>query len=204
LLIGTGLEIATDEGGVITLRKAAPTADATQPPNARSSSGAAPAGRMRLAQADTAQDSQSAGSAEASRDRNAENFTPVQPVPVTLAEVIVTGTRIRGVENHASQLIVLDRRYINSTGVTTTAGLMETLPQNLALANQSVAFNNDVSSDRTMGAAINLRGIGEGTTLVLVNGRRMAPGFMSSAVDISALPLSAIERVEVLPDGASA
>src|SRR5690606_21401812 len=59
LLIGTGLEIATDEGGVITLRKAAPTADATQPPNARSSSGAAPAGRMRLAQADTAQDSQS-------------------------------------------------------------------------------------------------------------------------------------------------
>lgn len=51
---------------------------------------------------------------------------------------------------------------------------------------------------------MNLRGLGEGTTLVLLNGRRLPLGFVGSAVDISAIPLSALESVEILPDGASA
>ena len=60
------------------------------------------------------------------------------------------------------------------------------------------------TNNREQGSSVNLRGIAEGTTLVLLNGRRLAPGFRSAAVDISALPLSAIERVEILTDGASA
>src|SRR5204862_2885604 len=54
-------------------------------------------------------------------------------------------------------------------------------------------------------SSINLRGLGDGNTLVLINGRRVANyAFDGSAVDINAIPLSAIERVEILKDGASA
>jgi iron complex outermembrane recepter protein len=121
-----------------------------------------------------------------------------------LEEVIVTGTHIRGAANTTAPMIVMDRAQIESTGLSSTSALVESLPQNFALANHSGVLVPGVSGPRTQGSSINLRGVGEGTTLVLLNGRRMAPGFFGSAVDISALPLSAIERVEVLTDGASA
>jgi iron complex outermembrane recepter protein len=123
---------------------------------------------------------------------------------VLLEEVVVTGSQIRGVEASTSPIIVLDRDYIDTTGVGTASGLMETLPQNFALGTQSGVSVPGSSGGRTQGSSINLRGIGEGTTLVLLNGRRMATGFFGRSVDISALPLSAIERVEILTDGASA
>ena len=117
--------------------------------------------------------------------------------------VVVTGTHIRGIRNQTAPVTILDRGYIESTGYATTTQLIESLPQNFAQANQAVAISNFAES-RVQGASINLRGLGEGTTLVLLNGRRIALGFLGGAVDISALPLSAIERVEVLTDGASA
>jgi len=122
----------------------------------------------------------------------------------TLAEVIVTGTHFHDAPNNTVPVQVLDRKYIESTGISTTTGLMESLPQNFALANQSGVLVPGVSNPTVQGSAINLRGIGEGTTLTLLNGRRMALGFLGGAADISALPLSAIERVEILTDGASA
>jgi iron complex outermembrane recepter protein len=121
-----------------------------------------------------------------------------------IAQITITGTHIRGVENSTVPLLVLDAAYIESTGFSTTARLIESLPQNFALANQSGVQTPGVTFGNHQGTSINLRGIGEGTTLVLINGHRLAPGFASAAVDISALPLSAIERVEVVLDGASA
>jgi outer membrane receptor protein involved in Fe transport len=121
-----------------------------------------------------------------------------------LEEIIVTGTNIRGIENNTAPVTVLTREYIDATGFGNTAQLIESLPQNFALANQTSVGVQDVSGSREQGSSINLRGLGEGTTLVLLNGRRLAPGFRSAAVDISALPLTALERVEVLTDGASA
>ena len=121
-----------------------------------------------------------------------------------LEEVLVVGTHISGLRNNTVPIITLDKEYIESTGIATTVRLIETLPQNFALANQSAPFNPAVSGAPTQSSSINLRGIGEGTTLVLLNGRRMALGFAGSAVDITALPLTAVERVEVLTDGASA
>jgi iron complex outermembrane recepter protein len=119
--------------------------------------------------------------------------------------VIVTGTHIHGVRNATVPVTVFDKSYIDSTGLSTSAELIEALPQNFALANQSaVSTVSGVTGAKAQGSSINLRGIGEGTTLVLVNGRRLAPGFVGSAVDISALPLSAVERVEIVTDGASA
>src|SRR5262249_42318610 len=68
----------------------------------------------------------------------------------------------------------------------------------------SLVTNRAVNFSRAAG--VNLRGLGESATLVLVNGRRVAPagGYTGSFVDVSNLPLSAVERVEVLTDGASA
>lgn len=133
------------------------------------------------------------------------NDQPVSP-PARLDEVVVTGTHIRGVENLTAPVIVMDREFIDSTGFATTIQLMESLPQNFALVNQSVTggalSGNSYAS--VQGSTINLRGVGEGTTLTLINGRRVPLGYDGSAVNITALPLSAIERVEVLTDGASA
>ena len=121
-----------------------------------------------------------------------------------LEEIFVTGTHIHGVENNTVPVIVLDRDHIESTGLSTSAALLESLPQNFALANPAGVLVPGVSNPEVQGSSVNLRGIGEGTTLTLINGRRMASGFFGRAADISALPLSAIERVEVLTDGASA
>lgn len=119
--------------------------------------------------------------------------------------IVVVGTYIRGIRNRTAPVTTLDRDYIESTGYGTTTSLIESLPQNFALASQSAPLGfPGVTSDRSQGAAINLRGIGEGTTLVLLDGRRLPLAFTGSAADISMLPLSAIDRVEVLTDGASA
>lgn len=123
---------------------------------------------------------------------------------IEIEEIIVTGTNIRGIQNNTAPLTVLSKEYIDATGFGTTSKLIESLPQNFALTNQSGVNLQGVSTSRNQGSSINLRGIGEGTTLVLLNGRRIAPGYRSAAVDISALPLSAIEQVEILTDGASA
>lgn len=121
-----------------------------------------------------------------------------------LEEILVTGSHIHGARNDTVPLIVLDKRSIDAAGFGTTTQLVESLPQNFALASQSGVLVPGVSNSAVQGSAINLRGIGEGTTLVLLNGRRIALGFLGGATDISALPLSAIERVDVLTDGASA
>jgi iron complex outermembrane recepter protein len=119
-------------------------------------------------------------------------------------EIVVTGTYIHGVQNNTVPTVVMDKDYIASTGLSTSTRLMESLPQNFALSSPAGVGVPGVTSSETQGSSINLRGIGEGTTLTLVNGRRMASTNGGSSVDISALPLSAIERVEVLTDGASA
>jgi iron complex outermembrane receptor protein len=145
-------------------------------------------GRIRLAQA-----------GEPRPTRTVEGRTLID-----IEEIIVTGTNIRGIENNTAPIIVLSKEYIDATGYSTASKLLESVTQNFALANLSGQFTPGVTPTQEQGSSVNLRGVGEGTTLVLLNGRRLAPGYRSAAVDISSLPLSAIERVEILPDGASA
>jgi iron complex outermembrane recepter protein len=146
----------------------------------------------------------SAGDTSVEKNQN-ESSRQNEKIPrVELQEVLVTGTNIRGQENVTSPVIVLDRQYIDSTGYATTSALIESLPQNFALESQSGVSVPGISANPEQGSSINLRGVGEGTTLILLNGHRMAPSDLGQAVDISAIPLSAIERVEILTDGASA
>jgi len=119
--------------------------------------------------------------------------------------IVVTGTHIRGGEP-ASQVIVLGRQEIDESGATSVEQLMGKLPQN---AQSGVNRENfqvpGAGGDPTEhGSGLNLRGLGQRATLVLVNGRRIAPSNSGAFVDVSLIPLSAIERVEILTDGASA
>lgn len=127
--------------------------------------------------------------------------------PAAIEEIIVTGTNIRGVENPTTPVLQFDREDIDLSGAATVEGFLRTIPQNFGHTSplgQDSANDFNESSNFTNGTAVDLRGLGAGTTLTLLNGRRMTPSGFGNFVDISLLPLGAIERVDVLTDGASA
>jgi iron complex outermembrane receptor protein len=116
-----------------------------------------------------------------------------------LEEVIVTGTLIRGAQPTGSELVTLDRDAIVATGAQSTTNLMTNLPQ-LSSFNALPIGTSDFANPVPR---FNIRA--SGGTLVLLNGHRMVgAGILQTTPDPSAIPISAIERVEVLPDGASA
>lgn len=158
-------------------------------------------------------------SGEASRPFAGEIFTPpsrepsaTAPAdaasPTTVDEVKVTGSHIRGGFASASPLRVLSSEDLQRTGQATVAQALNLLPQ--AYGGQgvesAVATNADrVGGNSTYATGINLRGLGAGATLVLVNGRRVSgTGDDGAYADVSNLPSIAVERVEILLDGASA
>jgi outer membrane receptor protein involved in Fe transport len=120
-------------------------------------------------------------------------------------DIVVTGTHVRGAPP-TSPVITLTRRQIDESGVTSVEDLMRRVPQNLSAGVDQENFGKaGTGSDITQyGAGINLRGLGQRATLVLINGRRVAPSDTGSFVDVSLIPITAIDRVEVLTDGASA
>jgi len=126
-----------------------------------------------------------------------------------LQEITVTGTHIRGTKDSASPLEVYTRADIDATGMVTVQQFLQTLPQNF----NGGASENTISqvtgggqtNNAVNGSAPNLRGLGTDATLVLINGHRVAPGNSNGGfVDISMIPLTAVDRVEVVTDGASA
>ena len=128
-------------------------------------------------------------------------------VPQTeIEEVVVTGTRIaRTPEELAGNLVVLDGDFIRASGEATLERVLRQLPQN---ANSTVeSFGSDLNTvtNFTGASTVNLRGLGSESTLVLVDGKRIGhSGFLGGVTDISSIPLSLVERIEVLLDGASA
>ena len=124
-----------------------------------------------------------------------------------IEEVVVTGSFIRGTPLDApSPVQVVDRESIEAQG----AALIWDVIKNLEV--NSGSFVNAGSGERSQvegTAQINLRNLGENSTLVLINGKRMAPAAAitnsgGEFVDINAIPLVMTERVEVLTDGGSA
>jgi len=121
------------------------------------------------------------------------------------ADIVVTGTHVRGAPP-TSPVITLTRQQIDQSAATSVEDLMRRLPQNLSagVAQENFGVGGTGQDITQYGAGINLRGLGQRATLVLINGRRVAPSDTGSFVDVSLIPISAIERVEVLTDGASA
>ena len=126
---------------------------------------------------------------------------------ITLEEMVVTGTNIRGAVT-ASPVAVFDRQAIELTGRSTLPDFLRTVPQvfggGASDANAGISSANDAGLNVGSGAGVNLRGLGTDSTLVLLNGRRMAAAGFGEFVDVSMIPLTAVDRVEVLTDGASA
>jgi len=127
-------------------------------------------------------------------------------VRAKLATVEITGSAIRRVEAQTALPVqVISREEIDKAGVTTAAELMSRVSSNVGGLTDGASIN--VGGDQRGFNSANLRGIGTSSTLVLLNGRRMAnfasPGD-DSGVDLNNIPAAALERVEVLLDGASA
>jgi iron complex outermembrane recepter protein len=124
-----------------------------------------------------------------------------------LEEFVVTGSHIRGGVAPASSIIIIDKEEIRRSGYASVRELINSLPQNYAggMA-ESTTTVPTIDANRNVGATttLDLRGLGAGSTLTLLNGHRLAPNGEGYAVDVSSIPLSAISRVEILTDGASA
>ena len=122
-------------------------------------------------------------------------------------KIEVTGSSIKRIEGETALPVqVLTREEIQRTGVSTTEQLLKMVTASSSSGSTSVANTAAGGGQGGAGsyAAISLRGLGSNRTLVLINGRRVAPVAGITAVDISTIPISAIERIEVLRDGASA
>lgn len=121
--------------------------------------------------------------------------------------IVVTGSHIRGQDKPVgSHLIMINREEIQRSGFSTVRDLTESLPQNFGSgATGEYQLNFDSAGNNAQGTTFNLRGLGQTATLSLINGRRVPTGGTQVSVsNISTVPLAAVERVEVLPDGVSA
>src|SRR4051812_18009467 len=123
-----------------------------------------------------------------------------------LQRVEVTGSNIKRSDNEtASPVQVITRDQIERTGKQTISDVLQALP-----------FSNNGSVPTTFGngfaaggSGVSMRGLGANATLVLINGRRIAPYGLAddgqrNFADLSSIPLDLVDRVEVLKDGASA
>jgi outer membrane cobalamin receptor len=143
----------------------------------------------------------------------AVGFTTALTAPLAMAqddqEIVVIGSRIAHGSDleSSSPVVTIDREAIENSGYNNLEELLVKLP---ATGNGSFTTRvNNQDSTANGAAGISLRGLGADATLVLVNGRRVAissfaQNVTTNFVDINAIPVSAIERIEVLKDGASA
>lgn len=133
---------------------------------------------------------------------------PSTAQPGDIEEIVITGSRIvRSNLDSPSPIVSFNRDDIDRSGYANLQQLMETLPVSGNGTFSTRGNNQDSTANGT--AAISLRGLGADATLVLVNGRRVqispfAQDITTSFVDINSIPVAAIERVEILKDGASA
>ncbi|MGA7297399.1 MAG: TonB-dependent receptor [Rhodanobacteraceae bacterium] len=203
LLAPTHLRIGSDDGRTITLVPQQPT-DAAPPTTGRST-GQAPAPEVSPAQ----HQAPSLPAVPQTRAAVSQQPTASKQSVKDLGAVTVTGSFIQGIDAAtALPITTISQDDIALSGAATVSDLLSELPQSAAFDNtESSTGPNDARGDA---ASVNLRGLGSGNTLVLFNGHRIAPHPISAgavprlSTNINQIPLGAIERVEVLRDGASA
>eukprot|EP01034_Spumella_vulgaris_P002315 gene2315-3007_t len=133
-----------------------------------------------------------------------------QAAPQQIQRVEITGSSIKRVAKEGAlpvQVVTFDA--IEKAGITDTEQLLRTISASGTGADNMTSGNNvfGADADRVSGGAsfASLRGLGPNATLVLLNGRRVGNhGASGKAVDLNSIPLGAIQRVEILKDGASA
>ncbi|HPV22717.1 MAG TPA: TonB-dependent receptor plug domain-containing protein, partial [Casimicrobium sp.] len=129
--------------------------------------------------------------------------------PQKVERVEITGSSIKRVQNEGSLPVqIISRAELDRAGIASAEQLMMVLSTN-GNGMDNLASNADVAAGVSRGnngaSAANLRGQGSNATLILVNGRRVAAhGLNGGVVDLNSIPMAAVDRVEVLKDGASA
>ena len=132
----------------------------------------------------------------------AQEATDTEQEAKTLDRVEVTGSRLKRADiEGAVPVVVIDRATIDASGDVSVADVL----RDSTFASFGNFKPQSGSSAQSL-ATIDLRGIGSGRTLVLIDGRRAPtnPMSASSGTDLNAIPLAAVERIEILSDGASA
>ncbi len=121
-------------------------------------------------------------------------------------EVIVTGTHIRG-GNPTSPVHTIDQKDIEQSGYTQIGDVVRSLPESFGGGQNPGVIGADfadIGNSNSSGASTaDLRGLGTDATLVLINGHRLTGDVTSQGADISPIPVSAVQRIEVVTDGAS-
>jgi iron complex outermembrane receptor protein len=146
-------------------------------------------------------------------ERTEESIT-LRPVAVgkpgessDTSAIIVTGTRIRG-GNPTSPVHLISSKDIERSGYSQVGDLIRSLPEDFSGGQNPGVINgaagNFSNNNITNASSVNLRGLGTDANLVLLNGHRIAADGYLQGADISGIPISAIQRVEIVPDGASA
>jgi iron complex outermembrane receptor protein len=205
LLEGTGLRYEFINERTVAIRPMTDAAAFTPQPT--SDRGAAMDGaRLRLARLTLDQ----IGSESLQQTTAAALDTSRSAQLIELEEVLVTGSHIRGPKEPAAPTQVITRDDIQKTGYTKLEAVLEDLPQNFGSVGTDTSLSRQggrltTGNVAARGASVDLRGLGAESTLTLLNGRRVAAGSGSGrVVDISVIPLSLIERVEVVSGGQSA
>lgn len=125
---------------------------------------------------------------------------------LTQTEITVTGTRIRGTTG-PSPVTVITRRSLEEQGVPDLVSLSRIIPQNFTGGqNPGVVGGGDQGGQNNINnsTTLNLRGLGPDATLTLINGHRLPYDALNQGIDISTIPLAALDRIEIIADGASA
>ena len=122
-----------------------------------------------------------------------------------LDEVTIRGTQPASLSLLGSRVMSVSRADVDASGFATTQGILRTLPQVFGGGPSEDTFLDiEARTNAARGTGVNLRGLGAGSTLVLMNGRRLpGAGTEGQFVDVSNLPLAAIQRIEILPDSSS-
>jgi iron complex outermembrane receptor protein len=140
--------------------------------------------------------------AEDGESVQATSAVAVPSIDTQLERIEVTGSAIRRVDAEtAVPVTILRTDELRKQGVTTTAEIISRITGSQSLTNSA----SSVGSSTGGATFADMRGIGSNKTLILLNGRRLANNAIDgTAVDLNTIPFAAIDRVEVLRDGASA
>jgi len=228
LLSGTGLTYTFLDDNTVTVAPVVPagsngehvdsrdsdsSASSSVSPSARTSPGAADVlpgprsiwSRLRLAQSDTSSASPEEGDEQAPSPRAEERFRSQRPIE--LEEITVTGSHIRGADV-SSPVVTITQEEMRLSGHSNLGDVIRALPQNFGGGQNPGVVpgvgGSTQNQNNTGASGFNLRGLGQDATLTLLNGMRLPYDGASQATDVSVIPVAAIERMEVLLDGASA
>jgi iron complex outermembrane recepter protein len=161
---------------------------------------------QKIAQADssTAQSQSAADNSQGPKDEKNSSLESKDSKETQIQEVVVTGSRLKQSAQDGAQAVqIYSKEQIDQSGQTTLADFLNTVP--------SVSLSIGENGYQTSGGqtTVTLRGLPVGTTLVLLNGRRIEDGGAASGIgraffDLNSIPVSAVDKIEIVGSGSSA